>query len=154
MKLKLGLLLFVGSMALVACGDSRKESTQNQVAGEPCSVEGQQSECAKDGFPAACVACQGQWLSCLNGKWISVHCDPMQRDAAVDLQNAADAPSDISSTLDNRGAIDTAPLNSSTDIPLDAAADTQNAADVPPDLAANLDGRSDADSAVMDGSDG
>ncbi len=94
MKLNVGLLIVTGSLALAACGDDKNGSAQNPVLGEPCSVEGQRSECAKDGFPNACVQCQGQWFVCQGGTWTSVHCDPMQRDAGAGTPDSSTSPGD------------------------------------------------------------
>jgi hypothetical protein len=111
MKLNLGLLLLTGSMALVACGANRNGSTQKQVAGEPCSVEGQQSECAKDGYPYACGPCQGHWLLCQGGKWIPIHCDPPPPvDTAIDTRPASDVPFDLA-IIDSRSDASTAAID-------------------------------------------
>lgn len=116
MKVSANLLLAVtGSMALVACGDGLltpgvEAGLPPMVEGGPCLVEGQQSECAKDGYPSACGACQGHWLLCQSGKWIPIHCDPPplpdpSPDAAMDARDAADVPAN----LDSRDAMDTRP---------------------------------------------
>jgi hypothetical protein len=123
MKLKLGLLMLMGSAGMIACvtnkasRDSGAESgISTPVEGGPCLVEGQQSACAKDGYPYACGPCQGHWLLCQGEKWIPVHCDPQppidpRPDAAVDARDTADVPSDVSATLDSRSTTDTAPID-------------------------------------------
>jgi hypothetical protein len=98
-------------------------TTPQPVAGAPCPVEGQQSDCAT-GLPpmSACGPCMGHWLLCQGGKWIEIHCDPQppdpRPDAAVDARDSGDArdvpqlpdgnSSDTASidTADTGGAID------------------------------------------------
>ena len=119
MKLSTNLALAVtGSVALVACGANKASDdsgiegsslTAGMVEGGPCFVEGQQSDCAKDGYPYACGPCQGHWLLCQSGKWIPIHCDPQppdpSPDAAIDARDAAY----VSTNVDSRVAMDTIP---------------------------------------------
>jgi hypothetical protein len=59
MKLKLGVLMLMGSAGMIACGTNKasrdagaESGTSTPVEGGPCLVEGQESDCAKDGFAA------------------------------------------------------------------------------------------------------
>ncbi len=95
-------------------------TTSAPVAGAPCSVEGQQSECATGRPPmSACGSCAGHWLLCQGGKWIEIHCDPPPPepplDAAVDARDAGDARDATDGS--DAGDAPRLPDGSSTDTP-------------------------------------
>jgi hypothetical protein len=173
MTSKLGLLVFVGSIGLMACGANKPMRDAGE--GEPCFVERQKSACAKDGYPAACGPCQGHWLVCVDGTWHPFDCEPMWPDAAVDrgspvdglsseVRHASDAPMDTWSKSDTsvldpidapadsaRAFLDAGDSRTATDTAIidtrDAAADTS---DTPRDSA---DSRIDTDAPSTDGRD-
>jgi len=96
-------------------------STLGQVEGGPCSVEGQQSDCATADRMSSCARCQGHWLVCQRGQWFAVHCDPMQPadpspDAAIDAPDGSGEAVDVPQIPDGKPldttSIDTGPIDS------------------------------------------
>ncbi len=88
------------------------------VAGGPCSVEGQQSDCASLGTNP-CIQCRGQWLYCLGGIWRTTYCDliaepppePRPDASLADVPDASEAGNAVDTGPDGAGTIDTTSID-------------------------------------------